>query len=35
MKLQHIATFLGHQSLEATQLYTHIVANQAEDEPAH
>ena len=26
MKLQHIATFLGHRSLEATQLYTHIVA---------
>ena len=27
MKLQHIATFLGHRSLEATQLYTHIVAH--------
>ena len=33
MKLQHIADFLGHQSLEATQLYTHIVANQSEHEP--
>ena len=40
MKLQYISDFLGHQSLEATQLYTHIacpsstgVAHQSEDEP--
>ena len=37
MKLQHIATFLGHRSLEATQLYTHIVAHHQNQthEPAH
>ena len=37
MKLQYIADFLGHRSLEATQLYTHIAAhhqNQS-DESAH
>ena len=34
LKLQHIATFLGHQSLEATQLYTHLLAtNPTNDEP--
>jgi integrase/recombinase XerD len=25
MKLKHIAKFLGHSSLEATQIYTHII----------
>ncbi len=25
MKLKHIARFLGHDSLESTQIYTHIV----------
>ncbi len=31
MKLEHIAKFLGHSSLESTQIYTHLV----EEEHAH
>lgn len=31
MKLEHIAKFLGHSSLESTQIYTHII----EEETAH
>jgi integrase/recombinase XerD len=28
MKLKHIATFLGHSSLESTQIYTHVSADR-------
>jgi site-specific recombinase XerD len=31
MKLNHIAKFLGHESMESTQIYTHII-NEIEDE---
>ena len=30
MSLEHIAHFLGHQTLEATQLYTHILNEQSQ-----
>jgi integrase/recombinase XerD len=33
LKLQQIATFLGHRSLESTQHYTHIHTEQEENEP--
>lgn len=32
MKLEHIARFLGHRSLEATQIYTHIKPNISDEE---
>ncbi|WKN45300.1 tyrosine-type recombinase/integrase [Tunicatimonas pelagia] len=32
MKLEHIARFLGHRSLEATQIYTHIQPNISDEE---
>lgn len=32
MKLEHIARFLGHRSLEATQIYTHIKPNIADEQ---
>lgn len=32
MKLEHIARFLGHRSLEATQIYTHIKPNTPDEE---
>ena len=32
MKLEHIAKFLGHSSLESTQIYTHLVEQEQEQE---